>query len=379
MSDSSQLGICQRIAKIRSEVAGPRGKSSFAKKLGISASTYDYYESRRVPPADILVRIADVGGVDLRWLLTGDGPGGSAGEATGGPIVPAAHPVLQRAAILLARRPDSAGPLGAFLEILAESLKFPAKSGRASNSLHAENARGDSCVHQEVARPASEEACVQQVARPTPTPASVSASAPAPAPAEPVAQRDAWIPILGRSAAGVPQFWSGAQEASGVRTLGELVERQVRRGPARFEPAAASGLAFDPQAEDARGPLRDLSVQIVTLEGPDDNDVAEYVASKEMKARYGDAFAVRIDGESMSPEIRHGDLVVLSPSVPAAQGRPAVVQLHQQIGVTCKLYRREAQAVHLVPVNEQFATQTFSADRVAWALRVLATIRPLRP
>ena len=30
-----------------------------------------------------------------------------------------------------------------------------------------------------------------------------------------------------------------------------------------------------------------------------------------MKARYGDAFAVRIDGESMSPEIRHGDLVVL--------------------------------------------------------------------
>jgi hypothetical protein len=222
---------------------------------------------------------------------------------------------------------------------------------------------------------------VQQVACPTPP-----AQRP-PAGAE--EGREGWIPILGRSAAGVPQFWSREDDASGVRTLGELVARQVGRRPAGVAPAAASGLTFGPDplldaeapgpARTGGEPLRDLPVQIVTLEGPDDLDVAEYVASKEMKARHDDAFAVRIDGESMSPEIRHGDLVVLSPSVPAAEGRPAVVQLRRQIGVTCKLYRREAGDVHLVPVNDQFAPATFPAGHVAWALRVLATVRPARP
>jgi transcriptional regulator with XRE-family HTH domain len=359
MTDSSQLGICQRIAKIRIEVAGPRGKSSFAKKLGISASTYDYYESRRVPPADILVRIADVAGVDLRWLLTGDG--------AGGPCVPAAHPVLQRAASLLARRPESAAPLGAFLEILAATLEFPAKgesrAGPVAPQLRAQGDAGESLEQQELAT-----LPLPEGPRTTPTPAPQTQEA-----------SEGWIPILGRSAAGVPHFWGGADEAAGVRTLGELVARQGRLRPARVEQAAASGLAAGAGGDATREPLRDLPVQIVTLEGPDESDVVEYVASKEMKARYGDAFAVRIDGESMSPEIRHGDLVVLSPSVPATEGRSAVVQLRRQIGVTCKLYRQEAGAVHLVPVNEQFATQTFAADRVAWALRVLATIRPIRP
>ena len=360
MADHSQMGICQRIAKIRMEVAGPRGKSTFAKRLGISPSTYDYYESRRVPPADLLVRISDIAGVDLRWLLTG--------EASADPAVPAAHPVLQRAAAMLARRPESAKPLGAFLDVLAESLKFPAKAGAARTSEEGSAATSTAAAH----------AGSQTVLAPDPPPPDPEAARPptaqdvAPPSDVAAALPQGWIPILGRSAAGVPQFWREGEEAVGVRTLEELVARHVGRRPARADAASAS---FSAAAGDA-GPLRDLPVQIVRLDGPAESGVAEYVASPEMKARHADAFAVRIDGESMSPEIRHGDLVVLSPSAPAEEGRAAVVQLRRQIGVTCKLFRRQGARVHLVPVNEHFAPSAYAAGRVVWALRVLATVRP---
>jgi SOS-response transcriptional repressor LexA len=81
----------------------------------------------------------------------------------------------------------------------------------------------------------------------------------------------------------------------------------------------------------------------------------------------------------MAPEIRHGDVVICSPSVPAADGAAAVVQLKGQIGVTCKLFRRAGQTVHLVPINEQYAPQAFSARRMVWAQKVLARVRPGPP
>jgi len=299
------------------EVAGPRGKSSFAKSLGISPSTYDYYESARVPPADVLVRIADLAAVDLRWLLTGE-----AAE----PPVPPGHPVVRRAAELLSRHPRSAGPLAAFLDVLAASLEFPAKTVAT---------RG---------KPADEAA----------------------APAEGGEATRSWLPVLGRSAAGVVQFWSEQDEAVALTALDAMLSRHAHRPPERTAPAMAA----------AQDTSQDVAVQIITLSAPDESDVVEYIAAAEMKARHPDAFAVRIDGESMAPEIRHGDLVVLSPSCPAADGRPAVVQLRRQIGLTCKIYRRQGQTIHLVPMHEQFAPQTFPAGQVVWALRVLARVRP---
>jgi len=299
--------ICRRIAKLRAEVCGPRGKSAFAQKLGLSPSTYDYYESDRVPPADVLVAIADLAGVDLRWLITGKSDAEEAARAD--------NPVIRRAAALLADHPDAAGALGAFLDILSESSKFPAKPVEVR-----EQAGG----------------------------------------------RESWLPVLGRSAAGVPQFWADGEQAERVTQLGELIDRHARQAQRDVRPAIAQHRDSD----------RQVVVQIVTLARPEAGAPDEFVAADDLKARWPDAFAVRIDGESMSPEIRHGDLVMLSPSAPAADGRAAVVQLTDQIGVTCKLYRRSGPNVHLVPINEQFAPQSVPAESVVWALRVLARIRP---
>jgi SOS-response transcriptional repressor LexA len=317
MAKSPSNEICRRIAQVRAEVAGPRGKSAFARMLGLSPSTYDYYESDRVPPAKVLLSIADAAGVDLRWLLTG--------RAAPGRAVPADHPALQRAARLLAEHPQAAGPLSAFLDILAESMTFPDGGGIEQGEPDA--------------------AAVQ--------------------PPDPDRARQAWVPVLGRSAAGVPQFWSPDEPTNGLTTLRQLVDRHVTAEPQRVRPASA-----DADQPDAAG-----EVQLITLSRPQDGEVAEFVAAEAAKRRHPDAFAVRIDGESMAPDIRHGDLVLLSPSAPAEDGKPAVVQLAGQIGVTCKIFRRERGRVHLVPVNEEFEPSAVPAGQVVWALRVLARIR----
>jgi len=321
MKRAADTSICERIATLRLEAFGPRGKSNFAKHLGLSPSTYDYYESRRVPPAEVLVKIADLTGVDLRWLLTG--------EVSDGPPVPASHPIVQRVAALLAAKPDAAEPLAAFVELLSESLKFPGNQEQAASSAVSETTPPE-----------------------TPEPAGP--------------EERAWIAIMGRTAAGVPQFWKDASDEEGTRTLAELVDRAAQNPSRRVRLA---------EAHEAHGSgLR--TAQIITLNAPQPGQPAEFVSAGQIKARYPDAFAVRIDGESMVPDIRHGDVVVLSPSAAAVDGQAAVVQLRHQIGVTCKLYRREGRTVHLVPINEQFPPQSFPAEQVIWALRVLAQIRP---
>jgi len=326
MAEFSPEEISKRIAQLRKETAGARGKSAFARRLGLSPSTYDYYESGRVPPADVLVRIAEATGVDLWWLLTGEAP-------TGGGSIGSDHPVLRRAAALLARDPSAAAPLAAFLDILTEAERFPA----AASPTGAEAAAGPGGTVETV--PAAPEAL--ETAKAT------------------------WIPILGRSAAGVPHFWADEAEAAAVTMLDQLVSRQAGSAARTVRPAMAAG------AEEG-----EATVQIITLTAPDDHDVVQFVAAEGIKRRCADAFALRIDGDSMAPDIRHGDLVILSPSRPAVEGRAAVVQLEGQIGVTCKLLRSAGDVVHLVPINERYEVGSFPAGQVVWALRVLARVRP---
>ena len=331
MEDFSPETVCARVAQVRLEAVGPRGKSSFAKQLGLSPSTYDYYESTRVPPADVLVRIASATGVDIRWLLTGQTTG-SADQVSANPVsadrVSADHPIVQRAAKLLAQRPKSAAPLAAFLDILSQAMAFP------------ESPAADAAKSAAAAIPLAE--------------------------ADPDG-RTHWIPVLGRSAAGMPQFWARGEDAQGLTTLDQLISKHAGQVPSHVQPAAT----VSPSNPNDVSP-----VQIVSLTAPDSDDVAEFVAAPGIKTRYPDAFALRIDGQSMAPDIRHGDLAILSPSEAADHGRPAVVQLEGQIGVTCKLYRRSGDRVHLIPVNEQIDPVVVDAPAVVWALRVLALVRP---
>ncbi|MHC4563083.1 MAG: XRE family transcriptional regulator [Planctomycetota bacterium] len=339
MSPFSAENVCERIARIRSEVTGPRGKAKFAKQLGISPSTYDYYESSRIPPASILLRIAEVGGVGIQWLLTG--------QAESGLVVDAGHPVLRRAAALLADAPNAAAPLAAFVDLLAQTQAFPQadQAGQSDQPPLADPAlaatRGDSTEGD--------------------AGGSVSEGA-APAAASFDEAGAGWIPVLGRTAAGVPHFWAEGEQAD-VTELGDLIDHHAAQCN-RYTSAAVIS------APEGPGPA-----QIITVRD-DQEETGQFICAESIKARHPDAFALQVDGNSMSPDIRHGDFVVLSPSVAAADGGAAVVQLAGQIGVTCKLYRRSGDDIHLVPLHDDLTLTTVCAAEVIWALRVLARVRP---
>ncbi|NLF32528.1 MAG: helix-turn-helix domain-containing protein [Planctomycetes bacterium] len=352
------------------EYAGARGKAAFARELGISSSTYDYYESKRVPPADVLVRIADLTRVDLRWLLTGEE------RATG---APAGHPAVVRAAELLRDHPQYATALAAFVDLLAETAgMFPAGRPEALIAGAAEAAAGSSepltaaamseAVQAERRKRTAGRSAADLVAGIAPAggpPAAAGEPVEAPDPQE----HQGWIPILGRSAAGVPHFWAETGAGGeGVTTLADLVACMRPRAARHMVEARAVGELAEGDAG---------SVQLVLLDHPQAPGTAEFVIAERIADRYAAPFAVRIDGESMAPEIRHGDVVILSPDCAAEPGRPAVVQLADQIGVTCKLVRFDGDRIHLIPINDAFPPTTHDMDDLQWALKVIARVRPV--
>lgn len=66
------MGLPERIKSIRLNEG--LSQIDMAKKLGIASSTYQYYErGERIPPADFIVKLITMHGVDCEWLLLGEG------------------------------------------------------------------------------------------------------------------------------------------------------------------------------------------------------------------------------------------------------------------------------------------------------------------
>ena len=103
--------------------------------------------------------------------------------------------------------------------------------------------------------------------------------------------------------------------------------------------------------------------------------VCEFIDCPDISQRYPDALALRVDGDSMSPRICDGDIVILSPSAQLRDGAAAVVQLRDQIGVTCKIVRRAENKIHLIPANEKYDPKIFDQNQVVWILPVLWRVR----
>jgi transcriptional regulator with XRE-family HTH domain len=65
--------ISQRLTQLRKAREGLT-QARLAQELGAVAGTVGGWESGKVPELDMLVRLADYYGVELRWLVTGEGP-----------------------------------------------------------------------------------------------------------------------------------------------------------------------------------------------------------------------------------------------------------------------------------------------------------------
>ncbi len=299
------MDIHQRIQLLRAQHFGPRGRARFARSLGISPSTYNYYERDRVPPPDLLMKISQITGTDLQWLISG--------ESSDIEIGPMPVPLLNRVKQLLNQRPELTPALAAFIDLLERpnpaDKPHPPKLGQI-------------------------EGAAAEV-----------------------------IPILGRTAAGVPHFWSE----------GELDEQPTTVRPDQWTSARRCELSdvTSPQSL----PQATVLIQTPTPIAWAGISVSEFLHTPTLGEVRANTFGLRIDGDSMAPALLHGDILLICPTEPAQSGQPAVVQLRNQIGLTCKLYRRQSGEVHLIPINETFRPTSHLLDDVLWALRVLARVR----
>jgi len=324
MQNFNEKAIIERVRLLREQYAGSRGKSEFARALGISASTYSYYENKRVPPIEVLLKVCEVTGADLEWLLTGKEPletpiSEPKRFAFGSNIT-----LLRKLDDLLGENPDLAEPISAFIELLCE------KKG----------------VEREFY-------------------SKVLPSKP---------ERPGWIPVLGRTAAGMVHFWDQTvlpEPKQAITELDELVKKHIGKA---IIGSVDGTVSIDLQARVLLDGLKRPEVNLIQVGGQGQEQIVEFVQCEQIHKLFPDSFALQIDGDSMSPRINDGDIVILSPSVPAAQGQIGIARVANQIGVTCKLIRTTNGAVHLIPINERYETKVVAEKDLLWALAVLCHI-----
>jgi transcriptional regulator with XRE-family HTH domain len=302
--------VCQRLAEIRLEHYGPRGRSRFAQELGLTPSTYAHYEADRLPPVDVLLRAARLTHTRLEWLITGAGERHEAAETL---RTSHAERLLDRLRTVLRDRPDLMPQVESYLVAL-------------------EQLRG-----RELSAPRS----------------------------SPRPRVNDLVPVVGSTSAGTARFWRELPESRdgplADARLEELLAQctgPTAEAPARFGPGVLTG-----------------PVSLVQLSRPDDRGLLEFLSAPQLRGRFRNCVAWRIDGASMEPRFLDGDLVVASPECPAESGHPCVARQRGQLGVNCKLYQREGDEVLLIPVNEVYPVQRVPAEEIVWAWRVVASVR----
>ncbi len=344
-----EKAIIERIKLLRNQYSGDRGRSKFAKALGISASTYSYYENNRVPPIEILLKICKVTGANLNWLLTSEE---NIKTSTKCEKSEAKHQIdnslLRKLDDLLSKNPNLTAPILAFLDLLCEKKnKEEAFFGKTYTSF-------SSSAH-------SRPTLVDRPGRP------------------------GWIPILGRTAAGMIHFWEDEvlpQPKQVITELDDIVKKHIGK---EIITCTDGQVSIDLQVRVLLDNLKKAQANLIQVSGaeadppsarsrPEADSITQFVQCEEIFNLFPDSFALHIDGDSMSPRIKDGDIVILSPSVPAAQGQAAIARVANQIGVTCKLLRSTDSEVHLIPINERYETKIVPKTDLLWALAVLCHI-----
>lgn len=87
-------------------------------------------------------------------------------------------------------------------------------------------------------------------------------------------------------------------------------------------------------------------------------------------------FALRVKGDSMSPRIMDGDLVIVKAQNWAEDG-DLVIALDEKEEATCKVFKRSAWGVSLVPFNPAFSPFVYGKEE-AETLRILGVVKESR-
>ncbi len=107
-------------------------------------------------------------------------------------------------------------------------------------------------------------------------------------------------------------------------------------------------------------------------------DVIGYEEISPELSRSGEFFALRINGESMEPRMKDGDIVIVRRQPCVENGEIAIVLIGQE-EATCKRFYRYKEGISLVSINPQYAPMFFSeAELSETKIEVLGRVCELR-
>jgi repressor LexA len=87
------------------------------------------------------------------------------------------------------------------------------------------------------------------------------------------------------------------------------------------------------------------------------------------------AFALKVKGNSMSPRIEDGDVVIVSPQQEPRNGDICVVRVNEED--TLKKVKFEGNYIHLIPLNSDFEPVTVKRKDVNFVWKVVKLIKEL--
>ncbi|MCJ2082286.1 helix-turn-helix transcriptional regulator [Methylobacterium sp. J-090] len=83
------------------------------------------------------------------------------------------------------------------------------------------------------------------------------------------------------------------------------------------------------------------------------------------------AFALEVQGDSMAPLYRDGDVLIVSPSASVRKGDRVVVRLAAGEVLAKELKRRTARTIELTSLNPEHADRVVNVGEIAWIGRVM--------
>lgn len=83
------------------------------------------------------------------------------------------------------------------------------------------------------------------------------------------------------------------------------------------------------------------------------------------------SYALQVQGDSMLPLYRHGDMLVVQPHAPVRKGDRVVVKTHSGEVMAKVLQRRTASTIDLVSLNPEHPDRRLEAAEVEWLARIV--------
>lgn len=93
-------------------------------------------------------------------------------------------------------------------------------------------------------------------------------------------------------------------------------------------------------------------------------DIESYVDYYPNFVKHGELFALRVQGDSMAPELKNGDIAIIEKQDFINNGEIAVVRVNGE-DVTIKRVKNTRNGIRLVPTNPAYDSLEFSKDEVA--------------